>query len=74
MKRLIYPELDITASTNLHCKKRDVVAQVIDDTTYEQKKSKLTYQFKEDGYKVYSEPGHEQYTWNWYAVPYGGTK
>lgn len=76
MKRFIHSSASILASSNVvlsspNGKHTNIKAKIIDDATYNRKKNNLTYQFKQDNYRVYSEPGKEQYTWNWYAVPYG---
>ncbi len=45
--------------------------KILTQNQYEAQKNYLDYQFKKDGYRFYSKPGKEQYTWLWYAVPYG---
>jgi uridine kinase len=47
-----------------------IKASVISQAQCDSRKN-LTKQFKKDGHTFYSAPGKEQYTWNWYAVPYG---
>jgi len=46
-------------------------ATVISQAQYNAWSNGMSYQFKQDGYRYYSKPGEKQYTWKWYAVPYG---
>lgn len=46
-------------------------ATLLTPAQYDAQKDYLDYQFKQDNYRFYSKPGKEQYTWKWYAVPYG---
>jgi len=60
-------ESEITVSSG---KYKGIKATIISEAMCKSRKN-LTYQFKEQDHRFYSKPGKEQYTWEWFAVPYG---
>jgi len=54
-------------------KEYEITATLISNAQYESRINRnesLTYQFKDNGYRFYSKPGKQQYTWDYFCVQY----
>lgn len=63
----------ISSSKKIKATKKKIEAKILTEGELSRFKD-TTYQFKEEiggvKYRFYSKPGKEQYTWDWFAVPY----